>query len=393
MVRNLNISGRQPNPRPGSQPATGGRGWRGRGAQSNPANRFEALRLDVIDPPDTDSGADAIAIDEQTDAMGRRVRTQVLADHAKTIINRVDSPDMPFKWTINPYRGCEHGCVYCYARPTHETLGYSSGLDFETKLLAKLDAARLLRKELASPRWAPDGVAEPIVMSGVTDPYQPIEARANITGQVLRVLAEARQPVSIVTKSRLILRDLDLLRELARFNAVRVAVSVTTLDNDLAARMEPRAAAPKTRLWTIQRLASAGIPVSAMIAPVVPGITDREVPRLLKAAADAGATAANCILLRLPHQNKQLFDDWLAEHYPQRRQHVMNLLRQTRGGELYDATFGTRLRGEGPYARQLNQTFDMFRRRWGLAESPPPMNATHFRRPDAREQLALFGAA
>ena len=361
------------------------RSVRGRGAADNPPNRFERLSLTVVDS----GGAAAVDVLPEELADGRRVDTAVYEDHSRTVINRVDSPDLPFRWTINPYRGCEHGCIYCYARPTHETLGLGSGLDFESKIVAKFDAARLLRKELVRPKWA----AEPIVLSGVTDPYQPLENRLLITRKLIEICAEARQPISIVTKSRLILRDLDLLTELARHNAVRVAVSVTTLDPDLAARMEPRASAPRDRLWTVQRLASAGIAVSVMAAPVIPAITDRELPRILKAAADAGARAANYILLHLPHANKQLFADWLRRHYPQRGEHVMTLLRQAGGGELYDARFGVRQRGRGPYADQLHQMFETYRRRLGLDEDLPAMSADHFRRPDASEQLPLFDAA
>jgi len=365
-------------------------GVRGRGVGSNPANRFECLSLDVL-PDDAGPGPDAepLAVEDWQDHAGRTIRTLVLADRSRSVINRVDSPDLGFNWTINPYRGCEHGCVYCYARPTHEMLGYSCGLDFETRLLAKVDAPKLLRKELAAPAWRP----EPIVMSGVTDAYQPIESRAQITRQCLEVLGEARQPVSIVTKSRLILRDLDVLTELARHNAVRVAISLTTLDNELAAKMEPRAASPRNRLWVIQRLAAAGVPVGVMVAPVIPAITDREIPRLLRAAADAGARWAGYVMLRLPHQNKQLFDDWLAEHYPQRREHVLSLVRQMRHGKLYDADFSSRMSGTGAYAQQVHTTFDMFARRFGLNEHLEPMTGESFRRPDASEQLPLFEAA
>ena len=371
---------------PGVGPAHGK--WRGRAAGSNPANRFETLHLDVMDPGDA-LGQTPLAVETWQAPDGRQIATTVLADHARSVINRVDSPDLPFDWTINPYRGCEHGCIYCYARPTHELLGMSSGLDFETRLLAKTDAPALLTKELSARRW----MGGPIVMSGITDPYQPIESRLGITRSILAVMAKARQPVSIVTKSRLVLRDVDLLTELARHDAVTVSISVTTLDAVLAAKMEPRAAAPKTRLWAIQRLASAGIPVRAMIAPVLPGLTDRETPRLLKAVADAGATSAEYILLRLPHQNKQLFEDWLAEHYPNRREHVLSLLRQAHGGELYDPKFGARQTGTGPYARQLQQTFEMFRNRYGLAADLPPLSSESFVSPESTEQLGLFDAA
>ncbi len=375
-----------------ARPAGRGR----RGAASNPANRFERLSLEVlpldggacVDPDDRPGspGGAPIAVDAWQNPAGRTVQTAVYPDRSRSVINRVDSPDLPFHWTINPYRGCEHGCIYCYARPTHETLGMSSGLDFETKIMAKTEAPALLRKELAHPKWA----GQPIVMSGVTDAWQPVESQLGITRGCLEVMAEARQPVSIVTKSRLILRDLDLLAELAKHDAVRVAVSLTTLDNALASKLEPRAASPRNRLWAIQRLAAAGVPVGVMVAPVIPAITDREVPKLLRAAADAGARWAGYVLLRLPHQNKQLFDDWLAEHYPQRREHVLSLIRQTRGGKLYDATFSNRMQGSGPYAQQLHMTFAMFARRVKLHETPAPMTGAAFRRPDAREQLALF---
>jgi len=356
-------------------------GYRGRGAPSNPANRFETIHLDVL--PDAEQATEA---DSGVKTGPRKLQTQVFADRSRTIINRVDSPDIGFHWTLNPYRGCEHGCIYCYARPTHECLGFSSGLDFETKLMAKLDAPNLLRKELARPRWQ----AETIVMSGVTDPYQPIEARLGLTRRCLEVLAAARQPVSLVTKSRLVLRDLDLLQRLAEHRAVRVAVSLTTLDHRLAAKMEPRASSPADRVWAIRRLASAGVEVVAMIAPIIPAITDREVPKLLEAAADAGAQGAGYVLLRLPHQNKELFMEWLDRCFPGRRSHVESLLRQVRGGELYNAEFGQRKSGTGPYAEQIRTTFDLFARRFGLQRDLGPLNADAFRRPVDHEQMPLF---
>ncbi|MBI1369195.1 MAG: PA0069 family radical SAM protein [Planctomycetes bacterium] len=354
---------------------------RGRGAQLNPTNRFEKLSLHVLG-----EHLDQVAIERGVDALGRQVRTQVYRDRTRSIINPVDSPDLPFKWSINPYRGCEHGCIYCYARPTHETLGLSSGLDFESKLLAKVDAPSLLRQELGRAGWK----GEPIMMSGVTDCYQPVEAQLKITRGCLEVMAEARQAVSIITKSRLILRDLDLLTELNRHDAVHVAISVTTLDARLAGALEPRAASPRDRLWTIRRLASAGIPVHVMVAPIIPGLNDREMPAILKAVAEAGASGAGYVMLRLPYQIKDLFDDWLARHAPHRRTHVQSLIRDMRGGKLYDATWGQRLRGEGAYADQIRQTFDVFSARCNLRHSTHRLNTAAFRRPQDVAQLALF---
>jgi len=354
---------------------------RGRAAASNPANRFERLALHV-------EGAHLDAARADADTTARRVDTDVLPDLSRSVINRVDSPDLGFHWTFNPYRGCEHGCIYCYARPTHEMLGFSCGLDFETKIMAKHDAPELLRDELAAPRWR----GEPIVMSGVTDCYQPIESRLEITRRCLEVFAECRQPIGIVTKSRLVLRDIDLLGELAKHRAVHVAVSVTTLDNALAARIEPRAAAPPHRLWVIRRLASAGVPVMAMVAPIIPALNDREVPTILREVADAGATAASFVLLRLPHQLKGLFERWLDEHYPDRRDHVLKLMREARGGKLYDARWSHRMRGEGAYADQLARTFDVFAARFGLTRTAPPLSRDAFRRPLDSAQLQLFDA-
>ncbi|MFA7238139.1 MAG: PA0069 family radical SAM protein [Phycisphaeraceae bacterium] len=381
-----------------------GHHFRGRGAQLNPANRFESLHLNVLqadDPlPDAPGGRGQFIAPADLPGTELRgavlrgavlpgVRTEVFADRTRSIINHVQSPDIGFNWTLNPYRGCEHGCIYCYARPTHENLGLSSGLDFETRIIAKPDAPELLRKELGKPKWT----GETIVMSGVTDCYQPVEAELQITRRCLQVMAHARQPVAIITKNRLILRDLDYLQELARHKAVHVAISVTTLDNELAAKMEPRASSPRDRLWAIRRLASAGIPVSAMVAPIIPGLNDREVPNILKAVADAGAQSAGYVLLRLPYQNKTLFEDWLTRHFPLRKPQVESLLRQCHGGELYDSDFGTRHTGTGPYARQLTATFELFARRYRLSDALPPLNHNAFRRPVSHEQLGLFQAA
>jgi DNA repair photolyase len=357
----------------------GGALARGRGSGSlNPANRFESLRLHVLGEH----------IDQQLfeHPSGVQVRTQVLRDQSRTVINPVDSPDVPMSWSINPYRGCEHGCIYCYARPGHEYLGMSCGLDFETKIMAKFDAPELLRRELASPRWT----GEPIMMSGVTDCYQPIEAKLRITRRCLEVMAECRQPVGIVTKNHLVVRDLDLLGELASFGAASVAVSITTLDRDLAMRMEPRASAPADRLKTVRELSSAGVPVAVMVAPVLPGLTDQEMPRILEAAAEAGAASAGWVMLRLPHQVKALVIDWLHRHAPDRAARVERLIRDMRGGELYDATFGTRKRGRGAHAEMISSVFRTYTRRHGLDKPGAELSSAAFRRPVLDGQMDLF---
>lgn len=354
---------------------------RGRGAGLNPGNRFEPVRLHVLG-----EHLDTIA-HENPD--GSQVTTQVFSDDSRSIINRVDSPDIGFKWTINPYRGCEHGCIYCYARPTHELLGLSCGLDFETRIGAKRDAPALLRRELASPRWE----RETIIMSGITDPYQPIERQLGITRACLEVMIEYGQPVSIITKNRLILRDIDLLTSLHAHGSVSVAVSITTLDPRLAATMEPRASSPSARLETIRRLSEAGIPVSVMTAPVIPALNDHEIPRILEAAAAAGARSAGFVMLRLPYQIKDLFLDWLRRTAPDRAAHVESQLREMRGGELYDAKWFTRQRGTGARAEQIATSFALFKRRYGL-DDPLPMLKPGPRIAEAfgneRGQLGLF---
>ncbi len=344
---------------------------RGRGAGLNPPNRFESIRLEVLGETLEEAARDPDGV------RGVRVATRALRDRTRTLINRVDSPDLGFKWTINAYRGCEHGCVYCYARPTHETLGFSCGLDFETRIMVKYDAPELLRRELASSKWT----GEPIVMSGVTDPYQPLEANLRITRRCLEVMAECRQPVSLLTKSRLVVRDVDLLTELSRYGAVGVGISLTTLDRKLAATMEPRASAPADRLRAMRELAGRGIPVTAMIAPIIPGLNDHEIPHLLRAASEAGASSAAWVMLRLPHQVKTLFLDWLARHFPQRSGRIERLIRETRGGRLNDATPRVRMRGTGPLAEQIAATFKLFARRYKLQRRLPPLSSAAFRPP------------
>jgi DNA repair photolyase len=303
--------------------------------------------------------------------------TVFFRDATRSIITHNDSPDLGFDASINPYRGCEHGCIYCYARPTHEYLGFSAGLDFESRIMIKTDAPALLRKELASPKWKPRVLA----MSGVTDCYQPVERKLRITRGCLEVLAECRHPVGIVTKNHLVTRDLDLLRELARFEAAFVFVSVTTLDAELTARMEPRASRPAHRLAAIEALRAAGVPVGVMVAPVIPGLTDHEMPAILAAAAKAGAERAGYVMLRLPHGLGALFEGWLDQHYPGRKEKVLNQIRSLRGGRLNDPSFGRRMRGEGPLADQTAALFEVAKRRAGLADRPLRWSAAAFRPP------------
>jgi len=356
-----------------------------RGAGLNPGNRFESVRLHVLGEE-----LDRRMIEREAAGCAgtlERVERQVFRDRTETIINHVArSSDVPFDWTVNPYRGCEHGCVYCYARTYHEFIGLSCGLDFETKLVAKPDAAELLRRELASPRWKP----EPIVMSASTDIYQPIEHEMRISRQCLEVMAECGQPVSTMTKSAMVLRDIDLWQTLASIGAGRVGITLVTLDPDLARTLEPRATNPAGRLRTIRELTKAGIPVTVNIAPVIPGLTDTEIPAILEAAADAGAVAASWILLRLPYQLKALFLEWLQRCvHPDRARRVESLIRQMRGGKLYDATVA-RGRGQGPIAEQIAQAFKVFAKRYRLDREWTPLSGAHFRRPVLDGQLPLF---
>jgi DNA repair photolyase len=354
-----------------------------RGAGLNPGNRFEKVRLHVLGEE-----IDRQWIEQQNeDGATRRVERQVFLDRTQHIINQVaQTSDVPFDWTLNPYRGCEHGCIYCFARPYHEYLGFSCGLDFETKLVAKPNAANLLRQELASPRWKP----EPIVMSAITDIYQPIEHKMRIARQCLEVLADCGQPVTTMTKSALVLRDADLWSRLAKMNAGRVTITLVTLDADLAQKLEPRASSPAGRLRAIRELAAVGIPVSVNIAPIIPGLTDVELPRILQAVSEAGARRAAWVLLRLPYQIKDLFLDWLQRSvHPDRARKVESLIRQTSGGKLYRAS-PDRRRGQGHFAEQIAQTFDVFTRKYGLNRDVRPLSTAHFRRPDTGGQMSMF---
>ena len=352
---------------------------KGRGATFNPKVRFEATALEPFD-----DGWGSLERAREDDPAPR---TEVTPDASRSIIARNTSPDIPFDRSINPYRGCEHGCVYCYARPTHAFLGLSPGLDFEIKLLAKLDAARLLERELGAPGYR----CQPLALGTNTDPYQPVERRLEITRSILEVLARCRHPVTIVTKSAGVVRDLDLLAPMARQNLARVAISVTTLDRDLARRLEPRAAAPARRLQAIRQLSGAGVPTAVMVAPIIPALTDHEIEAILRAAAAAGASSAGYVLLRLPHEVKELFEGWLEAHAPERAGHVLSLVRQCRGGRLYDATFGRRMRGEGAYAELVEQRFAAAKRRLGLGGGAPPLRTDLFAPPSRDDrQLRLL---
>jgi DNA repair photolyase len=351
----------------------------GRGALANPAGRFETLALAA--DPDLEPELDENGAIVQPNPL----KTQIFHDHSKTILSTNDSPDIGMDYTLNPYRGCEHGCIYCFARPTHEYLGLSAGLDFETKIFAKPDAPRLLADKLSSPKWEP----KIIFMSGVTDPYQPIEKKLRITRQCLEVLVDFRNPVSFITKNNLIIRDLDLLSELARHNCVSVNMSVTTLDRHVARVMEPRASTPGLRLKAIEALSKAGVPVNVLMGPVVPGLTEHEIPALLKAAADAGAVAAGYTMLRLPYGVKHLFEDWVKEHFPDRADKVLNRIKDIRDGKLNNSDFGSRMVGEGFYADQIAQMFKLAKQKNGLTKRVV-LSTGAFRRDARNPQLSLF---
>ena len=351
---------------------------KGRGAAENPPNRFEKLWLDA-----KCEGAGEVSW--QGDDEKPAPCTEFFGETAKSILTHNQSPDIGFDTSINPYRGCEHGCIYCYARPTHEFLGFSAGLDFESKIVVKHNAPQLLRKELLSLRYKPRLVA----LSGVTDCYQPIERELCLTRRCLEVLADFRNPVGIVTKNHLVTRDADILQQLAAHRAISVCISLTTLDKDLACKMEPRASAPHKRLQAIETLAQAGIPVGVLICPVIPGLTDHEIPALLQATAKAGACFAGYNMIQLPYAVKDLFDDWLQEHFPQRRDKVISKICQVRGGKLYDADFGQRMTGQGVIAAQVQSLFRIARRKAGIPERGPRLSSAAFRRP-VEGQLQLF---
>jgi len=345
---------------------------KGRGTAANPASRF--VPLTVIRDEDAYGGEDDPA-----------PTTQFFHDASKSIIATNDSPDVGFEASINPYRGCEHGCIYCFARPTHEYLDMSAGLDFESKIMVKPNAPELLRRELANPKWQP----KPLQISGVTDCYQPVERRLRLTRRCLEVLCEFRNPVTILTKSYLVTRDIDLFKELAAHQAIVVMLSVGTIDSELARRMEPRASVPSRRLEAVAALAAAGIPVGVMVAPIIPGLNDHEIPSVLEAVAAAGAVFAGHTMLRLPFGLAALFEDWLAQHYPDRKKKVLNRVRSMRGGKLNDPNFGARMRGDGIWAEQISMVFKLTKQRLGLDRPFPQISTAAFRRPGG-SQLALW---
>ena len=343
----------------------------GRGAPANPPNRFEPLRYER-DP-------------EWTDSEDPSLQTEFFKDTSRSIITYNDSPDVGFDASINPYRGCEHGCVYCYARPTHEFLGFSAGLDFESRILVKEEAPELLRRELSSPRWKPQVLA----ISGVTDAYQPLERRLELTRRCLQVLAEFRNPVVIITKNHLVTRDVDLLGELVQHQAARVFLSITSLDGSLSRVMEPRASHPTRRLAAIEALSQAGVPTGVLVAPVIPGLTDHELPSIIAAAVQAGAQSAGYVTVRLPHGVGPLFEQWLSQHFPDRKDKVLHRIRAIRGGNLNDPRFASRMRGEGIFAEQIEALFALACRRAGLDGRGPALSTAAFRVP-SEAQLLLF---
>jgi len=351
--------------------------YKGRGALSNPKGRFDRTGLDAFDDGwYREEGPESIA-------------TSVQPDHARGVISTNDSPDIGFEYSINPYRGCEHGCIYCYARPSHAYMGLSPGLEFETKLFFKKDVAGVLRAELARPGYT----CKTIMLGANTDPYQPVERRLQVTRAILETLAACHHPVAIITKSVGVARDIDILANMARRNLTSVVISITTLDAETKRTLEPRAASPEARLKTVRALAEAGIPVGVLVAPIVPAITDHELESILEASAQAGASSAGYVLLRLPYEVKDLFREWLEQHYPQRARHVMSLVRDARGGRDNDPNFGTRMRGTGPYAEAIRARFRVAARRFGLDQPPSrALDTTLFQppRPDSPQlQLEL----
>jgi DNA repair photolyase len=343
----------------------------GRGAPVNPPNRFEPLWYSR-DP-------------EWSDPEDPTPETQFFKDTSRSIITYNDSPDVGFDASINPYRGCEHGCIYCYARPTHEYLGFSAGLDFESRILVKEEAPELLRRQLSSPRWKPQVLA----ISGVTDPYQPVERRLQLTRRCLQVLAEFRNPVVIITKNHLVTRDVDLLQKLAQHEAARVFLSITTLDGSLGRVMEPRASHPTRRLAAIEALSRAGVQIGVLVAPVIPGLTDHELPSIIAAAVQAGARSAGYVALRLPHGVGPLFEQWLGQHFPDRREKILHRIHAMRGGTLNDPRFGSRMRGEGIFAEQIAALFALACRKAGIDARGPALSTAAFRMP-SKNQLSLF---
>ena len=345
---------------------------KGRSSTSNPRNRFESRSYEPLE----------VDLDEDEQAL---VPTQFFRDTSRSVLSKNESPDVPLTYSINPYRGCEHGCIYCYARPSHEYLGFSAGLDFESRIMVKTEAPSLLEKELLSRKWIPQVIA----FSGNTDCYQPVERRLELTRKCLEVCLRLRNPVGVITKNALVLRDLDILRNMASLNLVHVYLSITTLKPELARVMEPRTSSPSNRLKAISDLAAAGVPAGVMIAPVIPGLTDEEIPSILKEESVHGATAAGYILLRLPGAVRKLFLDWLPSNIPEKTGKVINRIRDTRDGELSDSQFNSRMKGDGPVARNIHDLFTLSRARHGLDTVWRPLATDLFvgREP---QQMKLF---
>lgn len=350
---------------------------KGRGTAVNPTNRFETLSVEEGEY--VQHGEDEIESPLH--------RTTFLDDPSRTVLTKNNSPDVGFDYSVNPYRGCEHGCIYCFARPTHEYLGFSAGLDFETKILVKKNAPELLREKLMAPAWK----GEAINLSGVTDCYQPVERELKLTRKVIEVLAEFKNPFSVITKNALVVRDIDLLQPMAEIEAVTVFISVTTLNPKLTAVMEPRTSRPEARLRAIERLTKAGIRVGVMVAPIVPGLTDHEIPAILKAVKNAGAKHAGYVNLRLPYVLDDLFQDWLEQHFPDRKEKVLNRIKEMRGGKLNNSEFGSRMRGEGIYADQISSMFHLYANKEGLNQEEAPLSSEHFCRPKGPQTEFDFG--
>ncbi len=348
-------------------------GTKGRGASFNTPNRFEKTHLEPLD----------IELTYEDEAP--QLKTLFFPDSSKSILSKNDSPDLPFTYSINPYRGCEHGCIYCYARPSHEYLGFSAGLDFESKIMVKLDAARLLDETLQKKNWEPQMVA----FSGNTDCYQPVERKLQLTRQCLEVFLKYRNPIGLITKNTLVLRDLDIFQEMAKYDLIHIMMSITSLDDELIRKMEPRTSTPANRLKALETLAANGIRVGVNAAPIIPGLTDEELPAILKAAAERGATSAGYILLRLPGAVKPLFLDWIHREFPDRAGKVLSRIKDMRHGELSSAKFGERMRGTGEIAAAVQSLFDLHVKKYNLAKRWHGLSTAHFLRPSA-SQIGLF---
>lgn len=351
--------------------------FKGRGAGSNPPNRFERLHIE--------ENEDTYANTEINDNGERKVDTVFFKDYSRSVIAKNDSEDIFFDYSINPYRGCEHGCVYCYARPTHEFLGFSSGVDFESKIMVKQNAARLLREEFNKKKYVP----KLIMISGDTDPYQPVERKLEITRSVLEACLEYRNPVSVITKNSLILRDLDIIKDMAALNIISVMLSITTLDKELTSKMEPRTSVPERRLNVVEKMAEAGIPVGLNIAPVIPGLNDNEIPKILKLSAERGASFAGYTMLRLPYSIKEIFIEWLDRELPDRKEKILNKIREMRGGKLNEAEIGKRFEGQGEQADAIRKLYRLSCKKYGLNERDMDLTTEHFKRRTGT-QLEIF---